>query len=94
MSPLEQPEQPRHPVIAATIKFFRLEAGLTQEQLALEAGINTSEISLLENGKRNPRWETMEDLAKGLGVPFWQMARMAEMLDQEQEKLKESEELE
>jgi transcriptional regulator with XRE-family HTH domain len=80
MSPLEQPE---HLVIAATVKLFRLEAGLTQEQVALGAGINASEISLLESGKRSPRWETMKRVAKGLGVPFWRMARVAEMLDQE-----------
>jgi transcriptional regulator with XRE-family HTH domain len=75
--------QPPNPVIGATIRFLRLEAGLSQEELALAAKINTSEISLLERGWRNPKWETMKRLAKGLGVPCSRMVRIAEMLDRE-----------
>lgn len=56
---------------------------MTQEELALEIGISASEISRLEKGRRNPKWETMKRLAKGLGVPCWRMVRIAEMLDQE-----------
>jgi transcriptional regulator with XRE-family HTH domain len=74
---------PPHPVIGATIKLLRLEAGLTQEQLAHEVGINTSEVSLLENGKRNPKWETMKRLASGLGVSCARLVGLAEMLDLE-----------
>lgn len=77
-------------MIGATIRLLRLEAGLSQEQLALRVKINASEISNLERGLRNPKWETMKRLAKGLGVPCWQMVRIAEMLDQEGGKEKKS----
>jgi transcriptional regulator with XRE-family HTH domain len=77
-------------VIGATIRLLRLEAGLSQEQLALRVKINASEISNLERGLRNPKWETMKRLAKGLGVPCWQMVRIAEMLDHESGKGKKS----
>jgi len=58
-----------------------MEAGMTQEQVALEAKINKSEVSLLEQGLRNPKWETMKRLAKGLGVPCWHMVALGEQLE-------------
>lgn len=80
MSPLGTAEPP-HPVIGQTIRFFRARARLTQEQLALEVDIHPTEISRLEKGRRNPKWETMKRLAEGLGVPLWKMVRHAEELD-------------
>jgi len=79
------PSEPPNPTIGETIRFFRHDAGLTQEQVALEAEINNSEISNLERGWRNPKWETMKKVAKGLGVSCWQMVKHAEELDREQE---------
>ncbi len=83
LAALSPPAKPPHPVIGATIRFGRLEAGLTQEELALAVGITNSEISRLEQGKRNPKWETMKRLADGLGIPCWRMVQIAEMLDRE-----------
>ncbi len=48
--------------------------------MAEKAEINVSEVSLLENGKRNPKWETMERLADALGVSTWWMAHIKETL--------------
>lgn len=79
MSTANQP----HPTIAETLKFLRCRAGLSQEALAHACDIHTTEISRLENGKRNPKWETMKRLAKGLGVPCWHMVALAEGLDLE-----------
>ena len=79
---LTSPQEPRHPIIGRTIRSLRLDAGLTQEELALEVGISKSEISRLERGKRNPKWETMKPLAKGLGVPCWHMVAVAEKLEE------------
>jgi transcriptional regulator with XRE-family HTH domain len=73
--------QPDHPNIGKTIRSLRLRAGLTQEELALTVKINKSEISNLERGKRNPKWETMKRLAKGLKVPCWQMVWLAEQFE-------------
>ena len=46
---------------------LRLEAGMTQQQLANATGINRSDISKMENGNANPSFRTMERIAKGLG---------------------------
>lgn len=54
---------------------------MTQEELALEAKISKSEVSRLEKGKRNPKWETMKRLAEGLGVPLWHMVAVGEQLE-------------
>jgi transcriptional regulator with XRE-family HTH domain len=70
-----------HPIIGETIKFLRSRADLTQEQLSDASEIHTTEISRLENGRRNPTWETMKDLAKGLGIPLWHMVALAERLE-------------
>ncbi len=78
---LTSPQEPRHPIIGRTIRSLRLDAGLTQEELALEVKISKSEVSRLEKGKRNPKWETMKRLAKGLGVPCWHMVAVAEQLE-------------
>lgn len=82
MSPLE----PRYPAIGKTIKFLRDKAGVTQEELAHASDMNTSEISLLERGLRNPKWETMNRLAKkGFGISFAEMAALADQFEQEEE---------
>lgn len=78
---LTSPQEPEHPVIGETIRTLRRDAGLTQEELALAVRINISEISRLETGKRNPKWETMKRLAKGLGVPLWHMVALAEQIE-------------
>lgn len=79
MSPLE----PKHPAIGRTIRSLRLETGMTQEELALEMSIDAGEISRLETGKRNPTWESMKRLAKGLGIPCREMAAAAEKVEAE-----------
>ncbi|HEV2858508.1 MAG TPA: helix-turn-helix transcriptional regulator [Solirubrobacterales bacterium] len=82
---MTSPQEPKHPAIAETIRSYRLKGGFTQEEVALKAGINNSEISNLERGIRNPKWETMKKVAKGLGVPCWEMVKHAEEIDREQE---------
>ncbi len=45
----------------------RLKAGLSQEVLALEAGLERSYLSRLERGKSQPTLLALLKLAKGLG---------------------------
>jgi DNA-binding XRE family transcriptional regulator len=47
---------------------LRLEAGLTQTELAKRSGIRQSEISKIENGRINPTLETLEALGDALGA--------------------------
>jgi transcriptional regulator with XRE-family HTH domain len=46
----------------------RRAAGLSQEELAFRASIHRTQISLLENGGRLPRFETLIKLAGSLEV--------------------------
>jgi DNA-binding XRE family transcriptional regulator len=47
---------------------LRLEAGLTQTELAKRSGIRQSEISKIENGRLNPTLETLERLGEAVGA--------------------------
>jgi transcriptional regulator with XRE-family HTH domain len=50
------------------LKQLREEAGLTQPQLAERAGMNRFGVAKLEQGQREPSWDTVQRLAKALGV--------------------------
>jgi transcriptional regulator with XRE-family HTH domain len=60
---------------AVALRELRVEAGISQEELAHRCGLHRTEISLLERGQRDPRLTTIERLAGGLGVPI---ARLVE----------------
>ena len=45
----------------------RLDAGLTQKQLAEKSGIRQSNISRIENGTATPTIKTLNAIAKGSG---------------------------
>jgi transcriptional regulator with XRE-family HTH domain len=47
---------------------LRIQAGLTQTQLAEKAGLHLHGLTKLEQGDREPAWSTVLDLAKALGV--------------------------
>jgi transcriptional regulator with XRE-family HTH domain len=53
---------------AANLKSERLRRKLSQETLAGKAGLSVSYISMLERGQRTPPLDTLESLAKALGV--------------------------
>ena len=52
------------------IKVCRAHSGLTQARLAKRAGISLSYLSLLENGKRDATFSTLESIAEGLKIPL------------------------
>jgi len=51
------------------IRHFRTQAGLTLDQLGSEVGIAASQLSLMENGRREPRLSSLAAIAERLGVP-------------------------
>ena len=53
--------------LARAIIAARIEAGLTQKELAERSGIRQSNISRIENGMCSPTVATLQALAKGLG---------------------------
>lgn len=54
--------------ICLKIKFERQKRGLSQEELALEAGLNRNTISKIETAQVKPTIETLEKLAKVFGM--------------------------
>jgi transcriptional regulator with XRE-family HTH domain len=54
--------------LGARIFQRRLEAGLTQQQLARASGIAQADISRIERGQANPTAETLEALGAPLGI--------------------------
>ena len=55
-------------LVGRNVRRFRIEKGLTQEQLAERSGFSQFYISSLETGRRNPTVVSVYELAQALGV--------------------------
>lgn len=55
--------------LGARLKALRLEAGLTQAELARRTGIHRPNIARVEAGRHTPSLETLSRLANAIGVP-------------------------
>jgi transcriptional regulator with XRE-family HTH domain len=55
--------------MATTLKRLRRQRGLTQQGLAVKAGVSLGYIARLEIGMHDPRLSTLRKLAKALRVP-------------------------
>ena len=53
---------------AANVRKLRSKKRLSQKALADKIGISVSYVSMLERGQRSPPLETIEKMAKALGV--------------------------
>ena len=54
---------------AGNVRRLRAKKKLSQKALADKVGISVSYVSMLERGQRSPPLETIEKMAKALGVP-------------------------
>jgi transcriptional regulator with XRE-family HTH domain len=54
---------------AGNVRRLRAKKKLSQKALADKIGISVSYVSMLERGQRSPPLETIEKMAKALGVP-------------------------
>jgi len=86
---LEATSKFSQPFIAAVIRTLRLKRKWSQERLALEVGVSSSEISHLESGRRNPKLRTLERLAETFEVRCSHMLWLAEELRFEVEQLEQ-----
>lgn len=60
-------DEPEHPPFGDLLKDYRLDAGLTQEELAERAGLSSDAVSTLERGsRRHPHRDTVRLLAEAL----------------------------
>ena len=55
-------------VVSRNLRTQRLRKKLSQDALATRAGLSVSMISMLERGQRGATLETLEKMAKALGV--------------------------
>ncbi len=53
---------------AGTVRRMRAKKKLSQKALAKRVGISVSYVSMLERGQRSPPLETIEKMARALGV--------------------------
>jgi transcriptional regulator with XRE-family HTH domain len=61
---------PPPPNLGRVIRALRNESGLTQEELAVRAGLHPVHISMLESGRRQPALATFDRLLLALGVTW------------------------
>jgi len=55
-------------IVGGNVRRLRLERGLTQEQLAVDADIDLTYLGGVERGKRNPSLDVMVRIAAALEV--------------------------
>ncbi len=60
-----------------TIGRLRVARKLSQEKLAHLSGIHATFVGAIERGEKSVSLETLEGLARGLGIPPWELVRMA-----------------
>lgn len=63
-------------LLGRNVRAHRLARGLSQEQLAFEAGMKRAYLSDLERGTRNPSVRALGRLAEALAVPAAELLRL------------------
>lgn len=59
--------------IGEHLRYYRLQKGLSQEQLALISKVNTSYLGQIERGIKNPSVHILNKIASGLEITFEQL---------------------
>ncbi|KFI28881.1 helix-turn-helix domain-containing protein [Paenirhodobacter enshiensis] len=75
---MENATNPLLDSFARVLRQRRLAAGLSQEELAHRAGLSMRYVSLLESRKHMPSLDTMQGLARGLGMSLTDLVSEAE----------------
>lgn len=65
-------------LLGVNVRHHRKLKGMSQEQLALEAGMERSYVSDLERGTRNPSVRALGRLAEALGVQAHELLLMSQ----------------
>lgn len=76
-----QSRRPPDPVLAASLRRFRLRSGITQERLAFQAEVTISALSRIERGLSDPAWTTVHAITRALEVS---LAELVTAVEQEQ----------
>lgn len=69
------------PALGKAIRELRTKRGVTQEDMAHDAGVTVGTLSLIERGQSNPAWGTVKRIAKALDTTMGDLAKRADKLD-------------
>lgn len=72
------PRTPRLGALGQAIERSRKVANLSQQALSERSGLHSTHISGLERGARNPTYESLVELAGGLGIPVGKLIALAD----------------
>ena len=75
--PMRYSERPQ-PALGEAIRQLRRERGLTQEDLAENAGLTAATLSLIERGRANPTWDTVKKIATALNSSMGELGSLAD----------------
>jgi len=75
-----KPRSPEHAALGEAIRRLRLEAGLSQEQLAERVGTDLTQVGGIERGVRNPSYTTLLRLAIALETTVGDLTGFADEL--------------
>jgi transcriptional regulator with XRE-family HTH domain len=75
-----KPRSPEHAALGEAIRRVRLEAEMSQEQLAESAGTDLTQVGGIERGVRNPSYTTLLRLAAALGTSVGELTTLADQI--------------
>ena len=75
-----KPRSPAHAALGEALRTLRLEAGMSQEQLAEGAETDLTQVGGIERGVRNPSYTTLLRLAGALDTSVGKLTTLADEL--------------
>lgn len=75
-----KPRSPEHAALGDAVRQVRLEAEMSQEELAEAAGTDLTQVGGVERGVRNPSYTTLLRLAAALGTSVGALTTLADRL--------------
>jgi transcriptional regulator with XRE-family HTH domain len=75
-----KPRSPEHAALGEAVRRVRLDAKLSQEQLAERAATDLTQVGGIERGVRNPSYTTLLRLAVALETSVGELTTLADRL--------------
>ncbi|HEX3040823.1 MAG TPA: helix-turn-helix transcriptional regulator [Solirubrobacterales bacterium] len=75
-----KPRSPEHAALGEAVRRLRLEAEMSQEELAEAAGTDLTQVGGIERGVRNPSYTTLLRLATALGTSVGELTTLADRI--------------
>jgi transcriptional regulator with XRE-family HTH domain len=75
-----KPRSPEHAALGEAVRTLRLEAGMSQEDLADAARTDLTQVGGVERGVRNPSYTTLLRLAGALRTSVGELTTLADRL--------------